>query len=619
MLVRCCTALHTCAQRRRGPETCVARHVLPGHAIDAALPLTFSSAESDRVAEYDMKLMDIDSEHLGIPDTSYDAVVKMSSSEYARICRDLSVVGESVKIDVSKDGVGFSSEGEVGAAKLTLKQGAGSAVHANDDDEEEDEESKPKGKKRKAGAASGAEESVPVEIQLQQSVSLTFSLKYLSLFAKAAPLCKGVALHMSNEVPLLVRPLPRRRSAEHTLTLDSCCAQCEFAFEDGHVRFYLAPKLSEVSSSSSRPFPSPPSFSYSLLSRIESLADPCLCRTTSEARFRVSFSPLLTQPGHHHPHMYYLSFSRRFALGHKHLSFTATRAREKDEGLRVRRREKSQRARRRERETGAFDCCTERSAVTGGGGEEDVHQGAGASTPRTLWIPPREAVGGVSSGSLSRSGNREAVDDDDDSHSSALLHLLVVARQLAGRVLCVACIARASASERASGLCESEREVSARRGEARQELHSDSSKSLPPLAMAHPPPYSCGLRHPLSPKGSGRRARRRKHAPRTWSLNETPSAGGGPLRGASLAVAGTCGSAAAAAASTPGTRAAAAAGPVVAPVVGAIAGAPALPPDAAAEASGAAGGARPGCASLGGAGAPGARPAVVGAVDAILS
>ncbi|PWN94757.1 putative proliferating cell nuclear antigen [Tilletiopsis washingtonensis] len=189
-----------------------------------SLGLMFESTKSDRVAEYDMKLMDIDSEHLGIPDTSYDAVVKMSSSEYARICRDLSVVGESVKIDVSKDGVGFSSEGEVGAAKLTLKQGAGSAVHANDDDEEEeDEESKPKGKKRKAGAASGAEESVPVEIQLQQSVSLTFSLKYLSLFAKAAPLCKGVALHMSNEVPLL----------------------CEFAFEDGHVRFYLAPKLSE--------------------------------------------------------------------------------------------------------------------------------------------------------------------------------------------------------------------------------------------------------------------------------------------------------------------------------------------------------------------------------------
>ena len=286
-----CALAHSAAE---GQRHALRAMFLPGHATDAALPLTFSSAESDRVAEYDMKLMDIDSEHLGIPDTSYDAVVKMSSSEYARICRDLSVVGESVKIDVSKDGVGFSSEGEVGAAKLTLKQGAGSAVHANDDDEEEDEESKPKGKKRKAGAASGAEESVPVEIQLQQSVSLTFSLKYLSLFAKAAPLCKGVALHMSNEVPLLVRPLPRRRSAEHTLTLDSCCAQCEFAFEDGHVRFYLAPKLSEVSFPHSRLFPLPLPFS-SLLSRVESLADPCCTGRRVKPLSRL-FLPLLTQP-----------------------------------------------------------------------------------------------------------------------------------------------------------------------------------------------------------------------------------------------------------------------------------------------------------------------------------
>ena len=41
--------------------------------------------------------MDIDSEHLGIPETEYDAVVKLSSSEFQRICRDLSVLSESGK------------------------------------------------------------------------------------------------------------------------------------------------------------------------------------------------------------------------------------------------------------------------------------------------------------------------------------------------------------------------------------------------------------------------------------------------------------------------------------------------------------------------------------------
>ena len=59
-----------------------------------------------------MKLMDIDADTLGIPDTEYDARVTMQSSEFGRICRDLSLLGESVKIEVSKEGVRFASEGE---------------------------------------------------------------------------------------------------------------------------------------------------------------------------------------------------------------------------------------------------------------------------------------------------------------------------------------------------------------------------------------------------------------------------------------------------------------------------------------------------------------------------
>ena len=46
--------------------------------------------------------MDIDSEHLGIPDTEYDVSVNMSSTEFQRICRDLAVLGESGIIKTSK-------------------------------------------------------------------------------------------------------------------------------------------------------------------------------------------------------------------------------------------------------------------------------------------------------------------------------------------------------------------------------------------------------------------------------------------------------------------------------------------------------------------------------------
>lgn len=59
------------------------------------LNLVFESSESDRLSEYDLKLMDIDQEHLGIPDTEYAATISMPSNEFKRICTDLMALSES--------------------------------------------------------------------------------------------------------------------------------------------------------------------------------------------------------------------------------------------------------------------------------------------------------------------------------------------------------------------------------------------------------------------------------------------------------------------------------------------------------------------------------------------
>ncbi len=46
--------------------------------------------------------MNLDAEHLGIPETDYAAVVKMPSSEFQRVIRDLSQFGDSLVISVTK-------------------------------------------------------------------------------------------------------------------------------------------------------------------------------------------------------------------------------------------------------------------------------------------------------------------------------------------------------------------------------------------------------------------------------------------------------------------------------------------------------------------------------------
>ena len=47
----------------------------------------FETPNQERISDFELKLMDIDSEQLGIPDTDYAATVKMPSTEFSRIIK----------------------------------------------------------------------------------------------------------------------------------------------------------------------------------------------------------------------------------------------------------------------------------------------------------------------------------------------------------------------------------------------------------------------------------------------------------------------------------------------------------------------------------------------------
>lgn len=58
---------------------------------------------------------------LGIPDTEYSATVKMPSSEFQRIAKDLGTIGDTVLMSVTKDGIKFSTSGDIGSANVTVR------------------------------------------------------------------------------------------------------------------------------------------------------------------------------------------------------------------------------------------------------------------------------------------------------------------------------------------------------------------------------------------------------------------------------------------------------------------------------------------------------------------
>jgi len=134
------------------------------------------------VSDFELKLMDIDGEHLAVPETEYKCTVTMPSSDFQRICRDLASIGDTCTIAISKEGVKFSVKGDLGTGNILRKAGK----HGGG-----------KGKK-------GDEEGTEVKIVMDEPVELTFALRYLGFFCKAAPLSPNVVLHMSKDVPLMV-------------------------------------------------------------------------------------------------------------------------------------------------------------------------------------------------------------------------------------------------------------------------------------------------------------------------------------------------------------------------------------------------------------------------------
>ena len=65
--------------------------------------LVFETKSAARISEYDIKLMDIDQEHLGIPETDYAATITLPAAEFQRICRDLGALSESGTSYVTRD------------------------------------------------------------------------------------------------------------------------------------------------------------------------------------------------------------------------------------------------------------------------------------------------------------------------------------------------------------------------------------------------------------------------------------------------------------------------------------------------------------------------------------
>ena len=118
----------------------------------------------------------------------------MSSSEFVRLCRELTQLAESVRIEIEDNLATFSFAGKAGAGKIKMKK--------NNAEKSEDQ----------------------IDIKCDENVSSNYGLQYLNSFAKASSLSGHVTLYLSSQFPLMI----------------------EYEIENmGYVKFYLAPKMDD--------------------------------------------------------------------------------------------------------------------------------------------------------------------------------------------------------------------------------------------------------------------------------------------------------------------------------------------------------------------------------------
>lgn len=64
----------------------------------SSIAFMFESKNQERVSHFSLKLLELETEHLGIPDTQYTCVAQLPSSEFRRIVSDIGMFGDTITV-----------------------------------------------------------------------------------------------------------------------------------------------------------------------------------------------------------------------------------------------------------------------------------------------------------------------------------------------------------------------------------------------------------------------------------------------------------------------------------------------------------------------------------------
>ena len=136
------------------------------------LGISIENADKNSSTTFMLKLLDIDSHDLNIPDVEINCIVTMPSNDFQRMCRDMLNIGDTVQITSDSEGLHFRCNGDFASQETLIGEATHGLVFSKRDDE---------------------------------SISGSFALKYINFFTKSTNLCNTIELYLKENYPLILK------------------------------------------------------------------------------------------------------------------------------------------------------------------------------------------------------------------------------------------------------------------------------------------------------------------------------------------------------------------------------------------------------------------------------
>ena len=143
------------------------------------LGIRIFNEDKNSLTSFKMNLLDISEEEIKIPPAEFETELTLPSSDFQKLIRDMTNIGDSVDIKSVSDSLIFECDGDFASQETILN------------------ETKDKNKSEGLKFSLTSDPDKPI-----QGI---FSLKYLVLFTKCTNLCNLIHMYIKNDYPLIIK------------------------------------------------------------------------------------------------------------------------------------------------------------------------------------------------------------------------------------------------------------------------------------------------------------------------------------------------------------------------------------------------------------------------------